>query len=53
MVHYAVHKRVIFAVGKQELEEGVDKLAVVIERQMSCFADADALKALEYLGANL
>jgi hypothetical protein len=29
---HAVHERVIFAVGEDELEEGVDRLAVVLER---------------------
>ncbi|OJJ43918.1 hypothetical protein ASPZODRAFT_72814 [Penicilliopsis zonata CBS 506.65] len=50
---YAMHKRVIFAVGEDELEEGVDPLAVVIERQISYFADEDGLKGfLERLGDN-
>jgi hypothetical protein len=30
-----VHERVIFAVGKEDPEEGVDPLAIVIERQLS------------------
>lgn len=46
-----MHKRVIFAVGDDELEEGVERLAVVIERQMSYFADPDSLEAfLKHLG---
>ncbi|PTU22458.1 hypothetical protein P175DRAFT_0430559 [Aspergillus ochraceoroseus IBT 24754] len=51
---YAMHRRVIFAVGDDELEEGaVDPLAVVIERQISYFADEDGLKGfLKYLGDN-
>ncbi|OOF93083.1 hypothetical protein ASPCADRAFT_8030 [Aspergillus carbonarius ITEM 5010] len=50
---YAMHKRVIFAVGDDELEEGVDPLAVVVERQVSYFADEDGLKGLlEYLRDN-
>lgn len=50
---YAVHKRIIFAVGKEELDEGVEPLAVVIERQISYFADEDGLSAfLKHLGDN-
>ncbi|KAI2889415.1 hypothetical protein CBS63078_10215 [Aspergillus niger] len=50
---YAMHRRVIFAVGDDELEEGVDPLAVVIERQISYFADEDGLKGfLKHLGTN-
>ncbi|QSS60257.1 hypothetical protein I7I51_05054 [Histoplasma capsulatum] len=50
---YAMHKRVIFAVGEEELDEGVDPLAIVIERQISYFADEDALNGfLKYLGDN-
>ncbi|RAL06639.1 putative calcium/calmodulin dependent protein kinase [Aspergillus homomorphus CBS 101889] len=50
---YAMHKRVIFAVGEDELEEGVDPLAVVIERQISYFADMDGLNGLlNHLGDN-
>lgn len=46
-----MHERVIFAVGKEELEEGVDPLSIVIERQISYFADADEITAfLSYLG---
>jgi serine/threonine protein kinase len=48
-----MHKRVIFAVGEEELDEGVDPLAIVIERQISYFADEDGLKRfLEHLGDN-
>ncbi|GAD96775.1 predicted protein [Paecilomyces variotii No. 5] len=48
---YAMHKRVIFAVGEEELEDGVDPLAIVIERQISYFADQDGLNAfLKFLG---
>lgn len=48
-----MHKRVIFAVGEDELSEGVDPLAIVIERQISYFADEDGLKEfLKYLGDN-
>ncbi|KAG5301891.1 calcium/calmodulin dependent protein kinase [Histoplasma ohiense] len=47
---YVVHKRVILAVG-EELDEGVDPLSIVIERQISYFADADGIAAfLNYLG---
>ncbi|KAH7381557.1 kinase-like domain-containing protein [Pyrenochaeta sp. MPI-SDFR-AT-0127] len=50
---YAVHKRVIFAVGEEELEEGVEPLAVVIERQISYFADEDGLSGfIKQLGNN-
>ncbi|EOA90176.1 uncharacterized protein SETTUDRAFT_158793 [Exserohilum turcica Et28A] len=50
---YAVHKRVIFAVGEEELDEGVEPLAVVIERQISYFADEDGLSGfLRNLGDN-
>ncbi|KAL9087402.1 MAG: hypothetical protein Q9165_006699 [Trypethelium subeluteriae] len=50
---YAVHKRVIFAIGEEELDEGVEPLAVVIERQMSYFADEDELsRFIQYLGDN-
>ncbi|KAK2733738.1 hypothetical protein FQN57_001965 [Myotisia sp. PD_48] len=50
---YAVHKRVIFAVGDEELDEGVDRLAIVLERQISYFAEEDSLKEfLKYLGDN-
>ncbi|KAF2732067.1 kinase-like protein [Polyplosphaeria fusca] len=50
---YAVHKRVIFAVGEEELNEGVEPLAVVIERQISYFADEDGLSGfLKHLGDN-
>ncbi|KAF3491598.1 uncharacterized protein GIQ15_01115 [Arthroderma uncinatum] len=48
---YAVHKRVIFAVGEEELDEGVDPLSIVIERQISYFADEEGITAfLKYLG---
>jgi serine/threonine protein kinase len=43
-----VHKCVIFAVGDDELEEGVDRLAIVIERQISYFADGDGLEVFLY-----
>ncbi|CAI6334266.1 unnamed protein product [Periconia digitata] len=50
---YAVHKRVIFAVEEEELDEGVDPLAIVIERQISYFADEDGLSGfLTNLGEN-
>ncbi|KAE8352240.1 kinase-like protein [Aspergillus coremiiformis] len=50
---YAIHKRVIFAVGEEELEEGVDPLAIIIERQISYFADEDGLNGLlRFLGDN-
>ncbi len=43
---YAVLKRVIFAVAEEELGEGEELLSVVLERQISYFADKDALNAL-------
>ncbi|GIK05575.1 hypothetical protein Aspvir_009688 [Aspergillus viridinutans] len=43
---FALHKRVIFAVGEEELDEGVDPLAIVLERQISYFADEDGLTGL-------
>ncbi|KAI2707642.1 hypothetical protein CBS147332_6700 [Penicillium roqueforti] len=49
----AVHKRIIFAVREDELEEGVDPIAVLIERQISYFADEDGLNGfLKHLGDN-
>ncbi|KAK0925656.1 hypothetical protein LTR29_018015 [Friedmanniomyces endolithicus] len=48
---YAVTRLVIFAVDESKLAEGVDKLAVVLERQISYFADEDGLSGLlRYLG---
>lgn len=50
---YAMHRRVIFAVGDNELEDGVDRLAIVIERQISYFADLPGLDGFfKYLGDN-
>ena len=43
---YAVHKRVIFAIGEHELEEGLEPLAIVLERQISYFADENGLDML-------
>nr|POE78460.1 hypothetical protein CFP56_60692 [Quercus suber] len=41
----------IFAVDQSELPEGIDKLAVVIERQISYFGDTDGLDGfLHYIG---
>lgn len=48
---YAVLKRVIFAVGDEELKEGEDKLAIILERQLSYFSDLEGLIGLlQYLG---
>lgn len=48
---YAVLRRVIFAVGEEELAEGEERLAVVLERQISYFADEDGLNGLlKHLG---
>ncbi|KAJ5105908.1 hypothetical protein NUU61_003255 [Penicillium alfredii] len=50
---YAVHKHIIFAVGEEELDERVDPLAIVIERQISYFGDDDTLNVfLNLLGDN-
>ncbi|KAB8221149.1 hypothetical protein BDV33DRAFT_171110 [Aspergillus novoparasiticus] len=50
---FAVHKHIIFAVRQYELEEGVDPLAVVIERHIFYFADEDGFNGfLEHLGDN-
>ena len=44
-------QQVIFAVGKSELAEDEDKLAIVLERQISYFADEDGLNGLlRYVG---
>ncbi|KAL9076571.1 MAG: hypothetical protein Q9161_000903 [Pseudevernia consocians] len=43
---YAVLQRVIFAVGEDELAEGEEPLSIVLERQISYFADEDGLNAL-------
>ncbi|KAL2836438.1 kinase-like domain-containing protein [Aspergillus pseudodeflectus] len=48
-----LHKRIILAVREEELGEGVDPLAIVIERQISYFADEDGLYgALKHPGDN-
>jgi len=50
---YAVHKLVIFAVGEEELAEGEEPLSVILERQISYFADEDGLDGLlKHLGNN-
>ncbi|KAK3618636.1 hypothetical protein LTR22_026300 [Elasticomyces elasticus] len=49
---YAVTQQLIFAVDESELSEGEDKLAIVLERQISYFADEDGLNGfLRYIGA--
>ncbi|KAL3473947.1 hypothetical protein BJX99DRAFT_260793 [Aspergillus californicus] len=49
----AVHKRIILAVREDELEESVDPLAIMIERQISYFADEYGLnRFLKHLGDN-
>ena len=46
-------KRVIFAVGDEELEEGIEPLSIVLERQISYFADEAGLDGfLKHLGDN-
>lgn len=48
---YAVTKRLIFAVDQDELEEGSDVLAVILQRQFSYFADEDGFNGLlKHLG---
>jgi hypothetical protein len=48
---YAVLKRVIFAVGEEELAQGEERLSIVLERQISYFADEDGLNGLlKHLG---
>lgn len=44
-------KQVIFAVGDEELKEGEEKLAIVLERQLSYFSDLESLGGLlQHLG---
>ncbi|KAF2133279.1 kinase-like protein [Dothidotthia symphoricarpi CBS 119687] len=48
---YALTRRVILAVGDEELQDGEDKLAIVLERQLSYFSDIDSLYGLlQHLG---
>ncbi|KAI0818195.1 kinase-like domain-containing protein [Xylaria sp. FL0064] len=48
---YAVHKGIIFYVSEEELGDGEEILAHVLERQISYFADAEGLDALyKHLG---
>ena len=48
---YTLMKRVVLAVAEEELKEGEDKLAIVLERQLSYFSDLESLEGmLEYLG---
>ncbi|KAK3613169.1 hypothetical protein LTR22_028271 [Elasticomyces elasticus] len=48
---YAMTQQVIFAVDESELSGGEDKLAIVLERQISYFADEDGLNGfLRYIG---
>jgi hypothetical protein len=48
---HAVTRRILFAVGEEELGEGEEPLAVILERQLSYFADKEQLNAfLDYLG---
>ncbi|KAI0857107.1 kinase-like protein [Xylaria cubensis] len=50
---YAVHKRIIFAVSEEELGDGEEILAHVLERQISYFADEEGLDALyKHLGSD-
>jgi serine/threonine protein kinase len=44
-------KRVIFAVTDEEVKEGEEKLAIVLQRQLSYFSDLESLGGLlQYLG---
>ena len=44
-------KQIIFAVEEEDLEQGEEPLAVILERQISYFADEEGLNAfLKYLG---
>lgn len=44
-------KQIIFTVEEEELEEGEEPLAVILERQISYFADEEGLNAfMKYLG---
>ncbi|PWY66378.1 calcium/calmodulin dependent protein kinase [Aspergillus sclerotioniger CBS 115572] len=48
-----LYKHVILAVGEDELDEGIHRLAIVIERQISYFADEEGFnRFLNYLGDN-
>jgi serine/threonine protein kinase len=48
---YAVTKQLIFAIEKEDLGEGEEPLAVILERQISYFADEDGLNGfLNHLG---
>lgn len=46
-------RRVIFAVGDEEVREGEEKLAIVLQRQVSYFADSQGLDGLlRHLGGD-
>ncbi|PYI06709.1 kinase-like protein [Aspergillus sclerotiicarbonarius CBS 121057] len=48
-----LYKHVILAVREEELDEGIHRLAIVIERQISYFADEEGFNGfLNYLGDN-
>ncbi|KAF1851293.1 kinase-like protein [Cucurbitaria berberidis CBS 394.84] len=50
---YAITKHIIFAVTDEELNEGEEKLAVVLERQVSYFGDIEGMTGLlEHLKDN-
>jgi serine/threonine protein kinase len=50
---YAVHKKLIFAIDKDTLPKGETVSKVLIERQMSFFADPESLEAfLKHLDAD-
>ncbi|KAL8974223.1 MAG: hypothetical protein Q9197_001536 [Variospora fuerteventurae] len=48
---YAMTKQVIFAVADEEVNEGEEKLSIVLERQLSYFSDLESLGGLlQHLG---
>ena len=48
---YAMTKQVIFAIGEDDIGEGEEPLAVILERQISYFADEEGLDGLlKHLG---
>ena len=40
---YAMTNQVIFAIGEDDVEEGEEPLAVILERRISYFADEEGL----------
>lgn len=51
IVHLCPDKKVIFAVADGDLKEGEEKLAIVLERQLSYFSNLESLDGLfQHLG---